>query len=1138
MIEPRAAGSAAVTAVAAEYSIVRRFERAAATHRSRTAILSDLWHPTYDELNRCANRWAHELLARPGVAGGRVAILMDYDSPLLAAVLAVLKAGRVAVLLRSADPVEQLRQVIAHVEPDLLVADSSHWHLASEIAPANCGVMDFVDHATKGNAANPDIRLSAGAIAALAYSSGSTGPPNAVMVTHRQLIEDFGRGCRGLEITPQDRIAHFAAVNTYSGVRSSLLALLSGATLCPFAVAKNGIGQLADWLSEQQITVYIAATSFFRHFVNTLPGARQFPHMRVVRVGGETATTSDFTAFRKHFRPGSAFVNSYGCSEVGSIARLRLTHYDPVPNGRLPVGRPYDDLEVSIEDDEGNSVAPGEVGHIVVRGSVLAAGYWRNPALTATRFGRGSMGSSARYFRGGDLGRLNDSGLLEYVGRKDSQVKIHGFRVMLTDVEDAVARMRGVESAAVCAIEQPDETVRTVAYVVLNQDAPVGSLPGQLPAIAHDASIMLRRGLRTVLPDHMIPSEFVVVDRLPLTANGKVDRQRLQHAELARSNVGRKGISSVTSGANDEPRTKVQEILLTFWRDVLDRQDIGPDDDFFLCGGDSLSALALFHHIENELHYTLPLTVLSEAPTVNLFAACLEAGAQGLVSNMVRVNAAGQQRPLFVVHGVHGHTLGLLPIMRSLGPDQAVFGLQPPRMDWASVGCTTLPQVAAHFLGEVKTVQPKGPYRLLGTSFGGLVVFEMALQLQNLGESVEFLALVDTNPPTCLLDNGVDLWLGHPDPGRQDAGPILELHLRVYGQHIRMISDYALDSRLKPNVFSGELTYFCCTGSPIIAKRDRRRLWQLFASRFRLLLLAGPHDVGTPGSDRTAFQDLLRASLNGGVQTSSDPETVFNRAYQIGDREGHEYILGSMGDVYRVEQNRMQGNIDGVFIEDETVQFKGWALEPCRTQRAQMIAVFLDDHYLGYGATGEQRPDVVDKLAVRSALYAGFNFHFKRNAIPNVGGKPRVFVLSNDGTAAELTSARAEPIDQRAQVLRQRLEAAGERIRQLETQRDAEREAAGDRIRQLETQRDAEREAAGERIRQLETQLDAEREAAGERIRQLETQRDAEREAAGERIRQLETQLDAERNAVLSSTSWRITAPLRWMVNRVRRFKF
>lgn len=1003
MIELRAAGSAAVTAAAAQYSIVGCFERAAAAHRPRTAILSDLWQPTYDELNHCANRLAHKLLARPGAAGGRVGILMDYDSPLLAALLAVLKAGRVAVPLRSADPVEQLRQVIAHVEPDLLLADSPHRHLASEIAPANCDVLDFVDHAAKGSAANPDVRLSADAVAVLAYSSGSTGSPNALMITHGQIIEDIGRVSRGLEIVPQDRIAHFAAVNTLSAIKSSLLALLSGATLCPFAVAQKGIGHLADWLSEQQITVYISVASFFRNFVKTLPDGRQFPHMRVVRIGGESGTASDFAAFRKHFRPGSVFIHGYAASEVGSIAQLRLTHDDPVPKGRLPVGPPFDGLEVSIEDDEDKMVTRGEVGRIVVRGDALAAGYWRNPALTASRFGQGSMG---RIFRSGDLGRVNESGLLEYVGRTDSQVKIHGFRVMLTDVEDTIASMPGVEGAAVCAIGQPNETVRLVAYVVLNHDAPANPAPGRSPANLHDASISsLRREVRTVLPDHMTPSEFIVVDRLPLTATGKIDRQKLQQARPARPDDRRQEILSATSEANGEPRAKMREMLLALWRAVLHRYDIGPDDDFFLCGGDSLSALDLFHRIEIQLHYQLPLTVLSEAPTVNLFAACLETAAAGLVSNMVRVNVAGRQRPLFTVHGVHGHTLGLLSTMRALGPDQPVFGLQPPKMDWASVGCTTVSQVAAHFIGEVKAVQPQGPYRLLGTSFGGLVVFEMALQLQNSGDAVEYLALVDTNPPTCRLDDDVDLWLGHHPPNRHQAGPILELHLRVYEQHVRMMSAHALDSRLEQNVFRGELTYFCCTGSPIIAKHDRRRLWQLFASRFRLLLLAGPHDVGTPGSDRAAFQDLLRASLNGEVQTGIDPATVFNRTYQIEDREGHEYILDSMGDAYRVEQNRMQGNIDGVFIEDETIQFKGWAIEPCGRQRAQTIAVFLDHRYLGCGATSERRPDVVDKLAAHSALYAGFNFHFRRKAIPDVLGKPRVFVLSNDGSAAELTSA-------------------------------------------------------------------------------------------------------------------------------------
>jgi amino acid adenylation domain-containing protein len=1000
MIELRAAGSAAVTAAAAQYSIVEGFERAAAAHRSRPAILSNLWQPTYDELNHCANRLAHKLLACPGAAGGRVGILMDYDSPLLAALLAVLKAGRIAVPLRSADPVEQLRQVIAHVEPGLLVTDSSHRHLASEIAPANCDVMDFVDHATEGSADNPDVRLSADAVAVLAYSSGSTGLPNALMITHGQIIEDIGRVSRGLEIVPQDRIAHFAAVNTLSAIKSSMLALLSGATLCPFAVAQRGIGHLADWLSEQQITVYISGTSFFRNFVKTLPDGRQFPHMRVVRIGGESGTASDFAAFRKHFRPGSVFIHGYAASEVGSIAQLRLTHDDPVPKGRLSVGLPFEGLEVSIEDDEGKTVAPGEVGQIVVRGNALAAGYWRNPALTANRFGQGSIG---RIFRGGDLGRFNDNGLLEYLGRTDSQVKVRGFRVMLTDVEDTVASMPGVEGAAVCAIEQPNETVRIVAYVVLNHDAPANPAPGQSPASLRDASISsLRREIRTILPDHMTPSEFVVVDRLPRTTTGKIDRQKLQQA---RPDDRRQVISSATPGANGEPRAKMREMLLTFWRAVLNRQDIGPDDDFFLCGGNSLAALDLFHRIENELHYQLPLTVLSEAPTVNLFAACLETAAAGLVSNMARVNAAGRQRPLFAIHGVHGHTLGLLSTLRALGPDQPVFGLQPPKMDWASVGCTTVQQVAAYFIGEIKAVQPQGPYRLLGTSFGGVVAFEMALQLQNSGDSAEYLALVDTNPPTCKLEDDVDLWLGHRPPNRQQAGPILDLHLRVYEQHVRMMSAYALDDRLKQGVFRGELTYFCCTGNPILAKHDRRRLWQHFASRFRLLLLASPHDVGTPGSDRTAFQDLLRASLNGEVQTGSDPAAVFNRTYQIEDRDGHEYILDSIGEAYRVEQNRMQGNIDGVFIEDETIQFKGWVVEPCGRRPAQTIAVFLDHRYLGCGATSERRPDVADKLAAHSALYAGFNFHFKRRAIPDVIGKPRVFVLSNGGSAAELTSA-------------------------------------------------------------------------------------------------------------------------------------
>jgi amino acid adenylation domain-containing protein len=970
------------------------FERAAKAHRTRPAIGSGGWRPSYQELDETANRLAHALIQRGGQVGDRVAVLMQHDAPIIAAMLGVLKAGRIAVVLNPNEPASRLKELMHDAEPSLVLADRENGQVASVIAE-ECAVQHYESGTKFGPTADPGIRRCSDDVAFLCYTSGSTGRPKAVMRTHRQELRNAYLHAGSWGVIADDRIALLASLTGGLGISISWSALLHGAALFPFATMDEGFSGLAGMLTDDRITILASTASFFRAFTRSLAPGTIFPGIRVVRLSSEPVTADDFKEFQAHFSETANFVQTFGSSETGNIARLHLRRHDRVSEGRLPIGRPVEGIEVDLLNELGEKVAPGEVGEIVVRGRSLCAGYWRNAAATAAQFSEYPTGSGVRVFHSGDMARLNSEGLLEFAGRKDSRVKIRGYRVELLEVEHALLQLPGVERVFVDAIERPDEATQLTAYVVSRQLSSAG---------------ILRNSLRALLPDYMIPTAFMLVDDFPLTSHGKIDRSRLQQTISARPNSERPEISDVMPGANGEPRTKVQEMLLALWRDILKRQDIGADDDFFLCGGDSLSALNLFHRIESELHYQLPLTVLTEAPTVNLLSACLEAAeresvgqvARGSVSNMTRVNAAGRLRPLFVVHGVHGHTLGLVPTMRSLGADQPVFGLQPPRMDWASIGCTTVSQVAAHFIGEIKAVQAVGPYRLLGTSFGGLVVFEMALQLQNSGDSVEYLALVDSNPPTCLLDSGVDLWLGHPSPARQDAGPILKLHLHVYEQQIRMMSAYALDSRLNENIFRGELTFFCCTGSPI-GEHDRRRLWQNFASRFRLLLLASPHDVGTPGSDRSAFQDLLRASLNGEVYAGIDPGTVFNRVYQIADRQGHEYILGSMGDTYRVQKDHMQGNLDGVFVEAETIQFKGWAVEPCRSQRALTIAVFLDNHYLGYGATSERRPDVADKLATPSVLHAGFNFHFKRKAIPNIGDKARVFILSNDGTAAELT---------------------------------------------------------------------------------------------------------------------------------------
>jgi amino acid adenylation domain-containing protein len=976
-----------------EDSFAGRFEGVAETCRSRTAIISDTWQPTYAELNVTANRLAHALLARQRTPGGRIAILMQHDSPLVAAVLAVLKAGNVVVGLHAADPIDHLRRIMDHVEPDLLVTDALHRELATEIAGAACAVLDFADHATGGPAHNPQLQIEPDLTAILAYSSGTTGRPNAVMLTHRRLVENNALHSRGLGIGPEDRIAQFGAMNTGLGIHTSLLALLNGAALCPFSLREKGFGDLAEWLVESGITVTSQAASTFRHFIGSLNDAQQFPHLRIVRISGEPGTWEDFAAFRRHFPPGCMFAHCFGLTELGIIAQLSLSHGDMVAKGRLPAGRPYEGIEIAIEDEEGNEVGPNETGQIVVRGRALAAGYWRDASLTAARFSPGPPGSGVRVFRGGDLGRFNAEGLLEFVGRRDEQVKVRGFRVMLTDVEDAVRQMPAVQNAAVCALEQPDGDVRLVAYVV----------PDRSISTSSEA---LRRALRAKMPDHMVPSSFVLLDRLPLTVTGKIDRTKLRHTDWPDGGKGLKESSSRASAtpSRSEPSNNIQETLLDLWREVLNRPDIGTDDDFFLCGGDSLSAIDLVQRIEKRLRYRLPLTILTEAPTVTQLEARLKMVKPGAVGNdnMMRVHVTGRRRPLFVVHGLFGPAWGLLAALRSLGPDQPGYGLQPPGMDWHSAGLTTLRQIAAHCIGELKTVQPHGPYRLLGSSFGGLVVFEMALQLQKTGETVEYLGIVDSAPPRCLSGDGDGAWKENTAELPPPADSLDPLVLK-YATHLPIQDNYVLDGPPEQNVFRGELTYFCCTGNPIVARGDRRHRWPQFASRFRLFQLNGGHDVAYHrGPSQTAFEDLLRATLNGEPRLESAPENVFGRAYRIEHREHGELLIGSMGDHYRVAQSHIHGHVDEVRVEADTIHFKGWAADLSGQQSVQTIAVFLDGRFLGYGTTGDARSDVAKYLAADSILYCGFNFEFRGGAAGGAAVKPRLFLLLSDGRAAEL----------------------------------------------------------------------------------------------------------------------------------------
>ena len=977
-------------------SLPAAFERAAEKHRHRTALGAGSWQPTYQGLNTSANCFAHALLRHPGAQGDRVALLMQHDTPLIGAVLAVLKAGRIAVALNPMHPPARLRQVIEDAEPALMVTDSAHHDLAAAIAPPSCSIIQFEHEVAAGSIFNPSLAIGADETAFLVYTSGSTGRPKAVMQTHGLQLRAARIYTEAMEYTANDRIPLFGSLSAGHGVVAMWCALLNGGTLCPFPIAVNGSTGLRAWMIDQGITAYSSSASIFRQFMKSIDNDVKFPLVRAVRLSSESATSSDFALFQRHFAEPCKFVHTLSSSETANISVSRLSRNDEVPEGRLEIGTLSKGIELLLLDEGNQPVKPGEVGDIVVRGRYLAAGYWRRPALTAERFSGDICG--IRQFRSGDLGRINSEGLLEYVGRADSRVKIRGNRVELAEVEDALQQLPAVERAVVISTERDNHEHWLTGYVV-TAGSRCWSETG------------LRMALGDLLPHHMIPSAMVLLDSFPVTPSGKIDREQLrQLSPLLQQQSITKPSAQSTSG---DPRTKIQQTLLGLWCDVLKRRDIGCDDDFFLLGGDSLSAVDLLHRIESELQYQVPITILAEAPTVRQLEASLQKSTRGAINDMIRIHTAGSRRPLFALAGRYGHVLRLLPVLRSLGPDQPCYGLQPPGMDWTGAGCATLHQMAAHYIGKVKEVQPRGPYRLLGSSFGGLVVFEMALQLQKMGESVEFLGLIDTSPATCLFDGSTDV--EHPRMLKDEPPPgpdsFEALNLRVAETHVSARRTYVLDNRSDQGLFHGTMTYFYCTGNPIIAGHDRRRLWRYYTPELRLLPLPGVHGTMHAEPQATALQDLLRACLDGEPVAASTPARVFDQTFRIENCGQHECIISSTGDVYRVEQDRIQGYVQSLEADSEAIRLRGWAVEPCLQQAAHNIAVFHDNRFLGYGASGILKPKVAEQLQAISAQYAGFNFDLGPVAADGASGQFRLFVLSSDGHAAELrfTANRAQP---------------------------------------------------------------------------------------------------------------------------------
>ena len=421
------------------------------------------------------------------------------------------------------------------------------------------------------------------------------------MQTHRQLRRAAAAHTEAMQYTENDRIPLFAMISTGQGSAGLWWILLNGAMLCPFSLKTRGVTGLADWIIDRGLTVYVSSASIFRTLAKTIDDRLVFANVRAVRLASEAVTADDFRAFRQHFPRTSIFVHTLSSSETSNIAWSRWTQDDNMPEGALPVGHFSRDMDVSLLGDDGQPVARGEVGEIVVKSRYLANGYWRDPELTAERFSADLDGKGTRLVRTGDLGRINADGLLEFCGRKDDRIKIRGNRIELLDIERALEGLPGIDRAAVVAVARDNHEPVLVAFVVKKSDASW-------------TAPRLRHAVRAKLPLHMVPSRIVFLESLPYNKGNKIDREALRQYFLPVRNDSK----------SEQPRTETEMLLADIWAEIFDLPDISRDDDFFNLGGNSLSGAVVAARVHAALGVELSLGEIADHPTISALAAFID----------------------------------------------------------------------------------------------------------------------------------------------------------------------------------------------------------------------------------------------------------------------------------------------------------------------------------------------------------------------------------------------------------------------------------------------------------------------------------------------------------------------------------
>ena len=679
-------------------SVVTWFRNHACS-RNKALVVSGGRHDgaemTFAELDGASDRLAGALQAVGIVHGDAVGVCFSRNTDLIVALLAILKCGAVYVPLDPEYPEERLRLMVctAKVKRILTEFDTRFEGMGIE-------VNGLTAHEFR------PVEVSGEDAAYIMFTSGSTGEPKGVRIPHRGIVR-LVQGQTYANFSSERRWLHISSISFDASTLEIWAPLLHGGACILCADAHIDGAAIAHAVRAHGADSAWITASLFNHLVDH--DAESLRGLAQILTGGEALSVAHVRRAQSVL-PGVDLVNGYGPTENTTFTCChRISEPVSEDASTIPIGVPICGTTVHVLDERLRPVPPGAMGELYTGGAGLAIEYEGREDLTRERFV--CLENGERVYRTGDLVRSRVDGTIEFLGRRDGQIKVRGFRIEAAEVEAALRTVPGVRAAAAAANDEG----QLIGYVVSE---------GEVAEMAR--TLLLRK-----LPSYMIPNRVVRVDNLPRTRNGKLDVLSLRSVSC--------GVSRTA------PRTQAQKFLADIWCEFLGVKEAFLEDDFFASGGHSLLALRMFAAMEKRLGRRLPLAVLFESPTLGALASRLEN--EDTPQCVVRMQDGAGPIPFFCVHAGDGGILFYRELAAELAGVCAIYGVEASWLAGGHAEQCSIEEVAAEYVGRIRKVQPHGPYRLGGFSFGGVVAYEMARQLQHAGETTELVVLFDTFNP-------------------------------------------------------------------------------------------------------------------------------------------------------------------------------------------------------------------------------------------------------------------------------------------------------------------------------------------------------------------------------------------------------